>query len=140
MILSTQSPFTVDVTSANQIGGATQMLLVVVFVLAAVALVVILTARRQSAKERENRMKLLEEALRNPNLDPQAQRELVRSLRTPQGRAPFVVGWFGLFVGIAWLCTEPRGDECTIAIVLTALSGACVTLPLALRELEARKA
>jgi hypothetical protein len=51
-----------------------------------------------------------------------------------------VLGWFGVFGGIAWLCCDPRGDEFTGAVVLTVLSFALLTLPFALRELESRKA
>jgi hypothetical protein len=86
------------------------------------------------------RLDLLEAALRNPGLDREVQRELVQALQPKPRRTGFVLGWFGAFAGVAWLCTEPRGDELTAAVVLTVLAFAMLTLPLALRELELRKA
>jgi hypothetical protein len=122
------------------IGGADEFMipLGVVSILASTAMV--LVAMYHKARERSRRLDLIEAALRNPSLTPEAQRELVQSLRRPGTRAPFVLGWFGLFGGISWLCCKPRGDEFTTAIVITVLAAALVTLPFALRELEARKA
>lgn len=91
-------------------------------------------------RDRQRRLELLHEALRNPNLLPDVQRELVRALRPPRARLPFVAGWFGLFGGIGWLCTDPRGDAFSAAVVVTVAAFALVTLPLALRELDARRA
>lgn len=103
-----------------------------------IAVIVAIVSR---ARSRRRHLDLLQEALRNPALTPQAQVEIVRLLqpKTPR-RWLFSLGWFGLFGGIGWLCSEPRGDELTAAIVLTVLSFALITLPLALRELEARSA
>ena len=136
-MLLTQNPWPGDYGSGP---GVSHVLLVLSALVIGVITVAVIVRQISLQRDRQQRMKLLEEALRNPNLDPQAQRELVRSLQTPKGRAPFVLGWFGLFGGIAWLCTDPYGDEFTLAVVVTAMAGACVTLPLALRELEARKA
>lgn len=103
--------------------------------------VVLLVAIVSSARTRRRRLDLLQEALRNPSLSPQAQVELVRAL---QSNAPrrwmFSLGWLGLFAGIGWLCADPHGDGLTTAIVLTVASFAFVTLPIALRELDARSA
>lgn len=137
MMLLTQNPWPGDYGPS---AGASQFLLVLGALVIAVMTVAVIVHQISLQRHRQQRLKLLEEALRNPNLDAQAQRELVRSLNAPKGRALFVLGWFGLFGGIAWLCTGPHGDEFFTAVVVTAMAGACVTLPLALRELEARKA
>ena len=122
------------------IGGPDEYLipLGVVSILATTAIAIVALYHR--ARERTRRLDLIEAALRNPSLTPESQRELVQSVRRPGTRAPFVLGWFGLFGGISWLCCDPRGDEFTTAVVTTVLAAALVTLPFALRELEARKA
>jgi hypothetical protein len=103
--------------------------------------VAVLVAIVSRARNQRRHLDLLQEALRNPALTPQAQVEIVRLLqpRSPR-RWMFSLGWFGLFGGIGWLCSDPPGDKLTAAIVLTVLSFALITLPLALRELEARSA
>jgi hypothetical protein len=95
---------------------------------------------RIRCREQARRLDLIEAALRNPNLDRDVQRELVQALQPKPRRTGFVLGWFGAFAGIAWLCTEPRGDEWTFAVIVTVVAFALLTLPLALRELEIRKA
>jgi hypothetical protein len=93
------------------------------------------------SKERRRRLDLIEQALRNPSLTPQAQQELVKALTPAQPRRLlFSIGWLGMFSGIAWLCTSPRGDDFNFAIATTVVSVALLSLPIALRELEARKA
>lgn len=103
--------------------------------------VVLLVAIVSGARTRRRRLELLQEALRNPSLSPQAQVELVRALQSnTKRRWMFSLGWLGLFAGIGWLCTDPHGERLTAAIVLTVASFAFVTLPIALRELDARSA
>ncbi len=121
----------------NSLSGGIVAVSVVVFVLLAVVAIVTLV---QGARERHRRFDLIEVALRNPSLSPESQRELLRSLQPVRGKTPFVVGWFGLFGGIGWLCAEPSGSKLTMAILLTVLGFALLTLPFALRELELRRA
>jgi hypothetical protein len=103
--------------------------------------VVAIVALVTRARTRRRRLDLLQEALRNPSLSPQAQVELVRALQPNSPRRwMFSLGWLGLFAGIGWLCTDPRRDELTAAIIVTVASFAFVTLPIALRELDARSA
>lgn len=93
------------------------------------------------SKERRRRLDLIEQALRNPSLTPQVQQELVKALTPVQPRRLlFSIGWLGMFAGVAWLCTNPRGDEFNFAVAVTVGSVALLSLPIALRELEARKA
>src|SRR5262245_31148793 len=94
----------------------------------------------QRGRERRRRFDLLETALRNPNLTPEVQRDLARSLHAPRMRVPFVIGWFGLFAGIGWLCTDPHGEEQVMAWLATLGAFALLTLPFALKELETRGA
>jgi hypothetical protein len=109
-----------------------------VSILASTAVAIVAMYHR--GRDRNRRLDVIEQALRTPGLTPEAQRDLVNALKRPGSRTPFVLGWFGLFGGISWLCCEPRGDEFTMAVVVTVLASALVTLPFALRELEARKA
>jgi len=93
------------------------------------------------AKYRQRRLELIEQALRSGNLAPEAQAELARQLRPAAARGwLFSLGWLGAFGGIAWLCLEPRHDQYVAAVVVTVFSFACITLPVALRELESRRA
>jgi hypothetical protein len=94
----------------------------------------------QRGRERRRRFDLLEAALRNPNLTPEVQRDLARSLHAPRMRLPFVIGWFGLFAGIGWLFTDPHGEEQVFAWLTTLGAFALLTLPFALKELETRGA
>ena len=97
---------------------------------------------RQSirAKERQTKLELLQQALNNPNVHRDTQEELLRDVRPTPGRLPFIIGWFGMFGGITWLCLGPYGEGFTIAVVCTVMSFALLTLPLAMRELDARRA
>ena len=95
----------------------------------------------RSSRERRRRFEVIETALRNPALTPEVQRELAILLRpAPKGRALFSMGWIGVALGIGWLLTDPRGSDFDFAVMFVAASFAVVTLPLALRELEARRA
>lgn len=93
----------------------------------------------QRSRERNRRLELLEAALRNPSLSTETQRQLIQSLKPQPARWPFVVGWLGAAAGIGMLCMDLRGFELWVAVNVTAISFGLVTLPLALRELEARR-
>lgn len=122
--------------SSSVTGGVVAITIVVLVVVA----VVTILAMVQRAGERKRRLDLIESALRNPSMSPEAQRDLVRALQPPKWRVPFAIGWFGLFGGIAWMSCDPRGDAMVMAIVVTVMSFALLTLPFALRELDARRA
>jgi hypothetical protein len=92
------------------------------------------------ARDDKRRLQSIEAALRNPNLTPETQRELVQALKPKPRRVGFTLGWLGAVSGIGWLCTEPGGDAFKAAVVLTVASFALVTLPFALRELDGRRA
>ena len=97
-------------------------------------------------KERQKRLEILEEALRSGDMDPQLRREVVGVLKSEQSRGfswmhvSFSLGWIGLFVGGGLLFMgHSRAHELGGWLTLLA-SLAIVTLPLAIKELEARRA
>lgn len=124
--------------------------LVVIF-----AFVVAMTITQNRAKERRERLKVLEEAIRSGNLDPAMKQELVGELTGKRPEAPkpapqpgsserhhgpwarlaFGAGWLGLFLGIGLMSMDQR-DTWEAGIAITALGFAFVTLPIALREFE----
>ena len=128
-----------------------------VLILAFVVLVIVLSLR---AKQRTERARLIEKALSSGSLDEETRAALLEHLsgrsRRPEWlstlyqhflflskHALFVLGWLGLFTGIA-LFIAGMGfnlQELGIAGVITALvSFGVVTVPLALREVERRRA
>lgn len=103
-------------------------------------------------KARSDRVKLLEEALKNPAIDRQTVESLAyqltgarpaRSVGTPKfAAAVLAVGWIGLFTGIAlWVASAMVYDkDLSLAGIITSVVGlGVVTYPFALRELEARR-
>jgi ABC-type Fe3+ transport system permease subunit len=107
-------------------------------------------ARVQSRTER---VKLLEEALKNPAIDRATIESLTFQLtgaRGPKkpGSSPLMaiilaVGWIALFAGIGcWVFGEMTHEKDALAGgVITSIVGfGLVTYPFALRELEARRA
>jgi hypothetical protein len=92
------------------------------------------------AADRKRQLRLIEDMLRRGDLAPEVQRDLAKVLEPKPKRTMFALGWLGTVGGIGWLCTKPNGDAYTTAVVLTVVSFALVTLPFALRELEARRA
>ncbi|MEO0478553.1 MAG: hypothetical protein AAF196_03645 [Planctomycetota bacterium] len=103
-------------------------------------------------KERQNRLRVLEQALRSGALTAQQQRDLADELAgRPRrsgipffSRAAFVLGWLGLFVAGGFILYEeldsPR-DSCdydTVGFLVAAGSFAVLSLPIALREFERR--
>ena len=118
------------------------------------------------AKDRQARMKLLEEAVKAGNLDEEVRHELVaavtgrRSRRHKQAPAPaapqsphrasflerlfLFVGWMAFLVGMALLSvgvfTGGRdSEELFLAGIITGLGGfGLVTYPFVIRELESR--
>jgi len=105
------------------------------------------------AQGRTERVKLLEEALKNPSIDRATIESLTYQLtgaRNPRVNVGaqrlmaiiLAVGWIGLFAGIGvWVFGEMAHEQDAIAggIITTIASFGLVTYPFALRELEARR-
>ena len=127
--------------------------LVVIFVFVSV-----MVASQNRAKERREKLRIIEDAIRSGNLDAATKQELVAELtgRRPEAagrpvprpvegrrsgwaRLSFAVGWLTLFLGIGFLCVDER--EMFFAGSLLAVIGfGFVSLPLALRELDRERA
>lgn len=117
------------------------------------AFLAVKTALDQRATARAQKMKLLEEALKNPAVDRATLEALTfqitgRRAAQQEPRQPrfmamvLAVGWLALFTGIGvWVLGGVTGDDDAMAGgVLTAIIGfGVVTYPFALRELEARR-
>ena len=107
----------------------------------------------QRAKERSERTRLLEEALKNPAIDRATLTTLAHQLtgvrpytaerRTGTGvKLLLVLGWLTLFSGLGiWVLGEMIAcTDASAAGVLTSIVGfGFVTYPFALRELETRR-
>jgi hypothetical protein len=103
------------------------------------------------AKERAQRMEMLEKALANPNLDRATVQLLAQQLtgaKSPKGGRGnglawlLALGWLALFsgIGIYVLGIIQRHSESQSAGLLVALIGfGLITYPFALRELESRR-
>jgi hypothetical protein len=126
-------------SSRNTVGSDGMISLGALTILGGIAIALVSSVR--GSRERRRRLEVIEAALRNPSLTPEVQRELAQMLRpAPRGRTIFAFGWIGVALGIGWLLTNPIGEDYNSAVFLTAASFGVVTLPLALRELEARRA
>lgn len=105
----------------------------------------------QRSSERSERMRMLEKALANPNVDRATLTALAQQLtgaKPPNERgrrgvaALLAIGWLTLFsgLGVVVLGIMTNGGDTSAAGVLTALVGfGLVTYPFALRELESRR-
>jgi hypothetical protein len=106
----------------------------------------------QRAAARQDRVRLLEQALANPALDRTTIESLAYQLtgaQPPRQRGPsrllaflLALGWLALFSGLGiWLLGHLMNqDSATGAGVLVAVIGfGLVTYPFALRELESRQ-
>jgi hypothetical protein len=109
------------------------------------------------SRERKERLRVIEKALHADALDDETRRAIVNSLSAEaregwpqwlanlyQGvvylcrHAIFVCGWIGMFVGIALMLVGDQ-EMFTSGVIGTLVSLGVVTVPLALRELEARR-
>ena len=106
----------------------------------------------QRAQARSDNVRLLEEALKSPQVDRQILENLTWQLTGKRGireRGPsrslalvLAIGWMALFVGIGLFGSGSmaHSQELEVGGVITAVIGfGLVTYPFALRELEARK-
>ena len=122
--------------------------LVVIFVFA-----LIKTWLDQRAQARAERVRLLEEALKNPAIDRPTIESLTYQLtgaRSPRAAGSgrmmagiLALGWLATFAGVGlWVMGEWTHDNDVVAGgIITAIIGfGFVTYPFALRELEARRA
>ena len=94
-------------------------------------------------KGRRERLRVLEEALRNPEIDGETKRTIVNQLQAgglPKlgSNAMFGIGWLGFFLGIGLLITDQR-DLFEAGAIVSTLGFALITLPLAYREIEQRR-
>ena len=109
--------------------------------------VILMNLVQARAKDKRERFRLIEAAIRSGNLDPDTKQDLVKGLT---GRRPwhgakegpglkfvFALGWLGLFVGGALMSVDRGAFEA--GVVICALSFGVVTLPFAMRELEGRR-
>lgn len=130
----------------------TAMSFVITIVIAAFCYALVKRSMEQKAKARADTVRLLEEALRNPQLDRQTVEGLADRLgdrRAGVGAVSalfLLVGWIGLFVGIGLLVAGASvappdlEDEMQMAGWIAGLcSFGCLSYPFALRELEARR-
>jgi hypothetical protein len=113
--------------------------------------VLIRSAVEQRGKERQARLELLEQALKNPAVDRATITSLAQQLTgaRPAAAKParglawlLALGWLTLFSGLGiWLLGAMiAGDEVEASGLLVSLIGfGLVTYPFALRELESRR-
>lgn len=111
-----------------------------VFVGFVLALVCGLAGVQMWLKHRQERLRVLDETLKSGDLDPDTKRQIVQSL---QGGFPirtilFSIGWIAIFLGVGLIAADDR-DAFYAGIVIAPIGFGIVTLPLALREIEARK-
>jgi hypothetical protein len=113
------------------------------------AFVIVLTLIQNRAKERRERLRVIEDAIRGGHLDPAMRQELVGELtgRSPErrraeqgtrpglGRILFGLGWLMMCLGIGLMFVNDRDAE-TASAPVAAVGFALVSLPFALRELE----
>lgn len=93
---------------------------------------------------KEARLRVLEQALQNPQLDPTARRELVERLDSGglsgllQSKGLTAVGWIGMFLGLGMIASGDHTAE-EVGPVVALVAFGFVSLPFALRELDHRK-
>lgn len=93
-------------------------------------------------RESSRRMELIEKALQSGQLDPDMRRELAKALKPATGglsKLIFSAGWLGIFGFGTMLALDPPRQEFFVALFGLVMSFGVVTLPLALREVEARR-
>ena len=108
-------------------------------------IIALLSRLSERGKQRGKQLEILEQALKRGDMNDEIRREVVAMIRSSQRRgfswwhALFSLGWIGLFVGGGLLLLGGRHAEEPGWITLV-VSFALVTLPLAISELDARRA
>ena len=129
--------------------GASSVILLLVCCAGLCGFVLLLTLVLKTngrGRQRQKRLEILEEALRSGDMDPQLQREVVEVLKSEHstgfgwGHLSFCLGWIGLFVGGGLLVVGHSRAHEMVGWLTVLASLAIVTLPLAIKELEARRA
>ena len=118
------------------------------------AFVILIIGMSIFSKHKQARFKLIERALQAESLDDTTRKQLIDGL-TGSGwmstlqqqltflarNGIFVVGWLGIFAGLgmaAWGVADGDEDILGGGLLMSFLSFGVVTVPLALRELQAR--
>ncbi len=107
------------------------------------------------SKHRQARYKLIEKALQAGNLDDATRKQLIDGLTATGWMSTlqqqlvflarngiFVVGWMGIVAGLgmaAWGGADGDEDILGVGLLMSFISFGVVTVPLALRELQARR-
>lgn len=114
------------------------------------AFIVAMVLVQNRAKERRERLRVIEEAIRDGHMDPATRQDLVAELtgrRPPAPQTPanaqagrrtrwvFGAGWLGMCLGGGLMMAGDR-DAWEAGVVIIAIGFALVSLPLALREFE----
>ena len=123
------------------------MTIVFGFILAAIVVV-------HRSKHKQARLRLVERALQEGNLDDATRKQLLDSISASgwagalqqqiaflARHVVFVSGWLGIFTGLgmtAWGGIEGDQDVIGIGVVVALISFGVVTVPMALRELQGR--
>jgi hypothetical protein len=128
------------------------MELLLTIVVAATCYALVKRSMEQKDKARADNVRLLEEALRNPQLDRQTVEALAERLTDRRAglgamSALFLfVGWIGLFVAAGLLIASANvtgsllAEDLRLGGWITGLCAfGCLSYPFALRELEARR-
>ena len=100
--------------------------------------------------QRSRKLKVLQEALRSGVVDAETKQELLASTFGARSqRVPWIyrIGWFGMFLSASMLfCDAPRWWQWEVgiswwmtAVFAFAISLGAVTMPFAVRELNARR-
>ncbi|MCA8943969.1 MAG: hypothetical protein KDB80_15500, partial [Planctomycetes bacterium] len=81
------------------------------------------------AKHRQDRLRVLDEALRNGDVDPETKRAILDSLQAkfPLRKVVFSVGWIAIFLGIGLLASNDR-DAFFAGTIIAPLGFGIVTL------------
>jgi hypothetical protein len=111
---------------------------------------VLMTRIANRERERRDRVRLAEQALKAERLDPDVRNALLSALRpaaphswwqsTTPAKLCFAIGWIGMFLGIGLLCFGYRYDEQMAGGMIAGIGFALASLPIAIRELERRRA
>jgi hypothetical protein len=129
------------------------MFLLLLFAILGVAVIVAFAIWFGAVRQREQRerMRILEDALRDDQLDEVTRQELLRGLvrdrdsrehghprrRGGLGRFAFGVGWLVMIAGLGLLATDDR-DAIEVGAFFVVAGFGMVTLPMALREYDRR--